>query len=363
MTPMTRLLRRAAIPTVAVAIFAALAGCAVGDSPAEVDPAADTVTTLTSTSPTERVMAPPTTSEDAHASYSLTSGSYTIKGDGHLTVRNASCADGYYVRTGPPSVWTPIGARNPSLLITVDNSSWVKVYSTTPENQYGDPSKVDHTAEPFRSFDVTFYSETPYTHHLTFTWWCDAISPWYDPASGHRKSAGLGGVPDIDPPEPWGPDCYYCNADYDIVENDGNGMVMNNAGAEITSGNPVISWPDTKGARNQQWHFNGLGFRRYLPVYDIWTGTGDKDKAALVENPDHHISIKTSQGGTPSGGAWYYLDGFSNAIGPNNDSIMLVNDTDNRCLAANPDQGAQLITLPCNTWDRSQWWTVGKWKR
>ncbi|HTX09604.1 MAG TPA: hypothetical protein VME22_13380 [Solirubrobacteraceae bacterium] len=358
MTPLPRVLSRGAIPAVAVALFAALAGCGAATVPADVDPAADTVTT--SIPPTS---SPPTTREDAHASYSLTSGSYTIKGDGHLTVKDASCADGYYVRVGPPSVWTPTAARNPSLSVNVDNTSWVKVWSTTPENQYGDLSKVDHAENPYRSFDVTFYSETPYTHHLTFTWWCDAISPWYDATTGNRKSTGFRGSPDIDPPEPWSPDCYYCNADYDIVENDGNGMVMNNAEAKIANGNPVISWPDTKGARNQQWHFNGLGFRKYLPVYGIWTGTADKDKAAIVADSSHNITIRTSQGGAPSGGSWYYLDGFSDAIGPNNNSIMLVDDSDERCLAANPDQGTQLITLPCNTWDRYQWWTVGDWKK
>jgi hypothetical protein len=361
MTSMVRLAKDVLVSGAAAgALLVAVSGWAAANPAAALTPS---TSASASSSPPADSDAQQRAANDAHGSYPVVSSSYTIKGDGRVTVRNASCADGYYVRTGPPTAWDPLASRNPSLWIDTDNTKYIKVWSTTPEHLYGNPADADHQTEPFRALDVTFYSETPYTHHFTFTWWCDALSPWYNPATGRRKSTAPGAAPDIEPPEPWGPDCYYCNVDYDVVLNDGNDMVMNNAGARIATGNPVISWPNTMGAHNQQWHFSGLGFHQYLPAYGIWTGKGDADTAAIVEEPNHVVSIRTSSGTIPDDGAWYYLDGVENAIGPDDDSIMLVNEHDDRCLAASPDQGAQLITLPCNTWDKSEWWTVGGWKK
>jgi hypothetical protein len=195
-----------------------------------------------------------------------------------------------------------------------------------------DPSHdVLYKAGPFKSFTATFRSETPYKHTFNFTWWCDAITPWFvaNAVSG-TKSRGVGEPPDVDPPEPWGPGCVYCDRYYDVVENDGNRLVMNHSAAKIADGNPVISWPNSQGAQNQRWHFSGLGFDLDIPTFGIWTGTEHLDKAVIVEGANHQLSIKTSAGGVPNGGAWFYLDGSEDAIGPNNDSIMLVNTNGDR---------------------------------
>ena len=305
-----------------------------------------------------------------HESFPLVSSSYSIKGDATSQQITASCPDGYYVRAGVGSAWDPTAPRTPSVWINTDNTPWIKVKSLTPQDFYWS-SATDklYKTGPYRSFKIQVYSATPYDHKWNFQWWCDALSPW-TPHLPDTTTVSATANPDIEPPEPWGPDCDYCSRFYDVVENDGNGMVMNNAGAQITDGNPVISWPDTKGARNQQWHFKGLGTKNYIPTFSIWTGPPGPvlmDTGVIVENQStHQLTIKTSAGGTPAGGTWEYLDGYENAYGPtggDQDSIMLVNTQSDRCLAATPGQGDTLTTLPCNTWDTYQWWTVGSWKK
>jgi hypothetical protein len=35
---------------------------------------------------------------------------------------------------------------------------------------------------------------------------------------------------------------------------------------------------------------------------------------------------------------------------------MLINTATDQCLASPADQGDQIRTLPCNTYDQTQWW-------
>ncbi len=279
-----------------------------------------------------------------------TSKTYSIGGDKTLTVQNASCPSGFYVRPTPPPTMFPTDGLSPAVWLSVSNgSSHVYVDGTTPGTRYGQGAFA-----PFSDFTVKFRSDTPDAHTLTFSWWCDAIAPWMNFTTDQAQSQ-------ISPPTPNNP---YASYQSTALTNDATGLVLNDANTATTEGNPIITWPNSAGASNQAWYFNSGGVLHDIPVYALWLGNGGGSgttiRLAQENTTSHQVALHNTQGAVPSGGSWYYLDTIP---GPNSANVgkldvMLINTTTNQCLAGPSQQGTQVQTLACNTTDKSQWWTV-----
>lgn len=279
-------------------------------------------------------------------SYQLTSGSMTI---GHIAGKStksttAACADGYYVRPGPAPALTPAVGIQPSVQLHGDDK-WISASSTRPQDRYG----PGNAWSPFKTFGITLHNESfDHDHTVTFSWWCDAVTPAIQQQTAAKKSEKLG-------VQPIPPSCDYCGWPVTALTDATSDRAINNSGGTVTTGNPVISWPSQTSDSNQHWNYREGGFLDDLPTYSIWLGNQGLTKALLVEDQTSHlISLRTSAGSVPVGGNWYYVDQVS---GPDtNHGLLLVNTDSNRCLTAGPDQGDQLRTMPCNTLDNSQWW-------
>jgi hypothetical protein len=247
--------------------------------------------------PSVAISASPPSSAATNDSFQIVSSPITVTKTRTKPV-SASCGPGYYVRASPPPALQPTNGLGPAYTLGGDDK-WVSVRSTAVNDRYGSSSFA-----PFMSFSLVLYNESLITNHtVTISWWCDAVTPWITKAyGGGAQQQGVDSqISPIDP------SCFYCGFDITALTNVATGMVLNNKGAANVTGNPVIAWPNSPGAPNQNWNYQEGGSLNEQPVYSIWSGNNGVTPGLIVEDPNTHlVSYRTSSGSVPSGGSWYY---------------------------------------------------------